>query len=356
MLTQTRPFYFGAGPAALPLEVLERVQAAVIEWKDGLSILELGHRTLDFGQILSQTEALLRKLLSLPSEYVVLFVGGSTRAHFGAIPLHFLKESQTAGYWITGHWSKLAYEEAVRLKSAWCVDGVDALFPSVLPDETAYLYLTPNETIQGIRVYPDDLGELSVPLVADMTSCLLTEPIPIESYGLVFAGVQKNMGIPGMTVLILSPEMMSHMSVSSVPKAWNYEVLAKHHSLYATPPTFNIYVLFEMLTWLDKQGGVDSVYQQNLEKSTLLYEYIDQSHWYENHVPALYRSLVNIPFTLGVQDKEALFVEEAKKRGLLGVQGHQSIGGLRVSLYNAMPLVGVKKLIEFMQDFMVQYG
>ncbi|MCX7116195.1 MAG: 3-phosphoserine/phosphohydroxythreonine transaminase [Gammaproteobacteria bacterium] len=354
-----RPYYFGAGPAALPTPVLEEVQSELLDWQGtGLSILELGHRTSAFEGLMFELNHLFRELLSIPPDYHVLWMGGSTREHFGLIPLHFIGKGQTAGYWVTGMWSKLAFQEAQHLKRAHCIASTENTLFRDSPDSQlwtsaknmAYVYVTPNETIQGVRFTPS-FDWSDAPMVADMTSCLLTESIDVANYGLIFAGAQKNLANAGLSVLIMSPEMMARAAVKGIPTALNYQVTAAHHSLYVTPPVFNCYVMLKMMQWLKANGGIANMAQVQLKKAKALYDYIDTSDWYENQVARRARSWVNIPFKLKHPALESEFLEQAALSGLIGLEGHRSVGGLRASLYNAMPLSGVDALIECMQTF-----
>lgn len=354
-----KPYYFGSGPATFPPSVLEEIQA---EWLDcqgtGLSILELGHRSSAFEAILSQLTQLLRTLLAIPEAYHVIWLGVPARAHFGLIPLHFLQRGETAGYWVTGTWSRIAFEEAKRFKQPYCIASSEAQsfydvpHPStwVAAKKTAYVYVTPNETIQGVRFHPP-ADWCEAPLVADMTSCLLSEPIEVSQYGLIFAGTQKNMGPAGLSVFIISPEMMAKASSKNIPTALSYPLTAQHHSLQVTPPVFQCYVVLKMLQWIEANGGLGAMRQHARQKSTALYAAIDASRLFENKVAQHVRSWLNIPFQLAEQQLESLFIKQAAAQGLIGLAGHRSLGGVRASLYNAMPFEGVTALIDFMQWF-----
>jgi len=359
MTVMSRGFNFGAGPAMLPEEILCEAQNELLNWHGlGLSILEIGHRTSEFTELMTQAETSLRKLLTIPDNYQVLFLGGAARTQFASIPLNFLTKHNQAGYLITGLWSSMAYAEAKRLKNAYCIASSEGSgFTQVpdssiwkLQDNTAYLYYTPNETVNGVRVAKPPHYD-NLPLIADMTSCLLTEPININNYGLIFAGAQKNIANAGLTIVIIRDELLNTIQDSRLPTMMDYRVQTSNHSLYATPPTFNCYLALKMFHWIERQGGVDSLYRINCEKAARLYKYIDLSTAYLAKVEPEARSLVNVCFTLLKPELEPLFLEQATQNGLLALQGHRTAGGLRASIYNSMPMEGVERLINFMDDF-----
>lgn len=355
-----RPFNFGAGPAMLPQEVIETAKENLLNWNHtGVSMLELGHRTPDFIELLEETEALLRALLSISSEYHVLFLGTPARFHFGMIPLNFLNPKKEAGYLITGLWSSLAFKEALRVGRATCIASSEEVhFQNIpkeetwkLPQSPAYVYYTPNETVNGVRV---DLNKTlsQYPLVADMTSCLLTEPLDINAYDLIFAGAQKNIANAGLTIVIIKDAFLKTIENESLLTYLDYRTHVQHRSLYATPPTFNCYIAKLMFDWIQKKGGVSALYKENCEKSSSLYAYLDASSFYHAEIRNKSdRSLTNVCFRMVRNELEETFLKEAEQEGLLNLRGHKTHGGLRASLYNAMPLDGVKKLIAFMDDF-----
>lgn len=354
-----RAYNFGAGPAMLPESILQEAQSELLNYQDlRLSILELGHRTEAFREILFEAETLLRRLLGIPDEYKVLFLGMPARQHFSMVALNFIGQNQTAGYLLSGIWSRLAFEEASRLKNAYSIASVEegnlqALTHSSgwhFAENTAYLYACPNETINGIRLralpkYKDK------PLIADMTSCLLTEPIEVKDYALIFAGAQKNLANAGLSVVIVRSDLLDTVDGISLPALLNYKNQANHHSLLATPPTFNCYLALKMLKWIEAQGGVLALYKRNCDKAKKLYDFIDASSFYACEVAKENRSLVNVCFKLQEPGFESQFLQQAEESGLLALKGHKLLGGLRASLYNAMPLAGVEALIGFMQDF-----
>ena len=354
-----RPYNFGAGPATLPTSILLDVQAELLDWQgQGMSILEIGHRTAAFQALMQEAETDLRELLAIPDSYHVLFLGGAARTQFAMIPMNLLSSGQQAGYLLSGVWSEQAYEEARQLTSAYCVassasHGFKQSPDPVtwdLKDNTAYVYYTPNETINGVR-FANTPSVGTIPLVADMTSCLLSEPLDISQYGLIFAGAQKNIAPAGMTVVIVRADLLSQRPAHPIPTMMDYRTHAIHKSLYATPPVFNCYMAAKMFKWIKAQGGVDALYQVNQKKSQLLYDFIDNSNAYYCSVDKHSRSRMNVCFSLTNPALQDAFLTQASRRGLLALSGHRLVGGLRASLYNAMPISGVEALIAFMKDF-----
>ncbi len=345
MMTE-KGFYFGAGPATLPDAILRDAQKELLDWQNtSLSILELGHRTAAFSALLESAKADCRDLLCIPDNYQILFLGGAARTQFAMVPMNLItSHKKRAGYICTGLWSELAFEEAKRLSDAY-------LITDELPeDNTAYVYYTPNETVDGVRFLGvPEVGD--VPLVADMTSCLLSEPIDVSQFGLIFAGAQKNIGPAGLTLVIIRDDLLAITPEHTVPTMLDYRVHAKNRSLYATPPVFQCDMAAKMFKWLKAQGGVDALYQINQAKAAKLYDYIDASKHYVCQVEKPLRSLMNVCFSLVDTHQEAAFLKAAEGKGLLGLKGHRRQGGLRASLYNAMPMAGVDALIAFMDEF-----
>lgn len=355
-----RIFNFGAGPAMLPEEILLEAQHELLSWSNsGISILETGHRTRPFEALLESAESQLRTLLNIPADYHVLFLGTPARHHFGMIPMNFLNQNQLGAYLITGIWSQMAYQEALMLKKAYVLASTESTNFKSIPDfsaddiqeNTNYLYFTPNETVNGIQTHSLPLdGQIS--LVADMTSCLLMEPIDVSKYALIFAGAQKNIANAGMTVVIVRDDFLQQQQQDTpLPSAYNYALQAKYNSLYATPPTFNIYLAEKMFRWIASNGGVDSLYKLSQEKARALYQYIDASEFYSTDVAKDARSRINICFRIKDESLEAIFIQKGLERGIAGIKGHRKVGGLRASLYNAMPIAGVHELIAFMHEF-----
>jgi phosphoserine aminotransferase len=359
----TRGYNFSAGPSMLPESILLEVQAELLDWQNlGMSVLEIGHRTQAFQALLEQNEQLFREILDIPANYHVLFLSGTARAQFGMIPMNFLAKEEQAGYLVTGFWSAMACQEAQRLKRAYYVaNGEDNGFTNIpavnewqLKDNTRYLYFTPNETINGVRC--TTLPRISgVPLIADMTSCILSEPINVKDYGMIFAGAQKNIANAGLTMVIISNELLDTISNDSIPTMLDYRTHSTSKSTYATLPTFNCYLAGKMFQWIKDQGGVEALYKINCQKAAKIYECIDSSNFYHCKVAKEARSLVNVCFSLNDPVLEAAFLDAAKARGLFALKGHRVVGGLRASIYNAMPLEGVERLIEFMDDFAAEH-
>lgn len=341
-----RGYYFGAGPATLPEAIIKSAQSELLNWHDtGLSILELGHRTELFQALLANAKTLLRRLLNIPSNYQVLFLGGPARSQFAMVPMNLLSAEQNkALYAVSGLWSKLAFEEAKRMGVA-----ADLLNTSNISTDTAYVYYTPNETIDGVYTACPPIED--IPIVADMTSCILSEVIDVSQFGLIFAGAQKNIGPAGLTTVIVRDDLLAIPPREALPCIFDYRVHAKNDSLYATPPVFQCEMAHRMFEWLESQGGVEAFEKESAEKSQMLYDYIDASPHYECLVEASMRSKINVCFSLTDESKLTQFLEEAVLAGLTGLKGHRVKGGLRASLYNAMPKAGVSALIAFMDDF-----
>lgn len=356
---KSRPYNFGAGPATLPEAVLLEAQAELLNWQGlGMSILETGHRTPEFQHLMHEAEADLRELLAIPEHYHVLFLGGAARTQFSMVPMNLIAAGQQAGYLISGIWSAQAYDEGHKLTSAYCIGSSRDTGFTQTPDpvnwqlrsNTAYVYYTSNETINGVR-FPAIPNMGNIPLVADMTSCLLSEPIDINKFGLIFAGAQKNIAPAGLTMVIIRSDLLDIIRENQIPTMMDYRVHATYKSLYATPPVFNCYMASKMFKWIKAQGGVQALYQLNQEKAAKLYHYIDSSASYHSPVACNSRSLMNVSFFLKNPALEDEFLIQANRRGLLALKGHRITGGLRASLYNAMPMSGVDALIAFMQDF-----
>ncbi len=354
-----RGFNFGAGPAMLPESILKDAQRDLLDWQHtGMSILEIGHRTPEFRDLLEHASTTLRYLLKIPENYHVLFLGGPARMLFSMIPMNFLSANETADYLVTGIWSAMAWREAQKLKQARCVASGEAGGFKQIPESSswqrdasaAYFYYTPNETVNGVYC-PKPVILDKTPMIADMTSCLLAEPIQIEDYDLIFAGAQKNIANAGLTLVIIRDEFVKTIQQTKLPSIYDFRTHIEHHSLYTTPPTFNCYLASKMFSWVEQQGGVDTLYAINQHKAALLYQFIDESSFYTCSISQPYRSLFNVCFNVPSPTLEKVFIAEAKKRNLHALQGHRLVGGLRASLYNAMPLVGVERLIEFMSDF-----
>ncbi|MDR4935466.1 3-phosphoserine/phosphohydroxythreonine transaminase [Rossellomorea marisflavi] len=351
-------FNFSAGPAVLPRPVLEKVQKELLNYSGtGMSVMELSHRSGPFEEIIQGAEALLRELMDIPEEYEVLFLQGGASLQFSMIPMNLLGEHGVADYIVTGSWSKKAVKEAGKIGTIHRIESPGDI-PSYTKEdfspEAAYVHITSNNTIEGTRyaTYPETGG---IPLVADMSSHILSEPIDVSAFGLIYAGAQKNLGPSGVTVAIVRKDLIGK-APETCPTMLKYETYVENGSMFNTPPTFAIYVLKLVLEWVKENGGVAGMEALNREKAGLLYSCIDESSLFSNPVPEASRSLMNIPFTTDSDEVNKLFLEQAKQRGFEFLKGHRSVGGMRASLYNAMPLEGVRALVDFMNEFEADQG
>lgn len=358
-----RNFNFSAGPAMLPTAVIERAREEMLDWNgSGMSVMEMSHRGKEFVSIAEKAEADLREILSIPENYKVLFLQGGASSQFAMIPLNLLRGKTNADYINTGMWSKKAIAEAKRFCDVHLAgDTSDNNFTSV-PDENAlelnaeaaYVHYTPNETIGGVEFgYIPETGD--VPLVADMSSTILSRPIDVSRFGLIYAGAQKNIGPSGLTIVILREDLIGNPA-DGIPTMFDYATHANADSMYNTPPTYNWYIAGLVFEWIKDQGGLSSIAEVNQRKAAKLYTVIDNSGFYANPVAENARSWMNIPFTLADPGLDAEFLSGATKRGLLTLKGHRSVGGMRASIYNAMPEEGVDTLISYMQEFEKQHG
>lgn len=348
----------------LPESILREAQEELLNWQGlGMSVMELGHRTPEFAELMEQAEQSLRELLKIPDDYHVLFLSGAARSQFAMIPMNLLAAGQQAGYLVTGLWSRMAYEEACLLKQAYCVANgevngfttIPAAETWLIKENTKYLYLTSNETVNGLRFA--STPEIStIPLIADMTSSLLSEPINIRDYGLIFAGAQKNIANAGLTLVIISDELLNTIGDRRLPTMFDYRTHCSSKSMYATPPTFSCYLAAKMFDWIKRHGGIETFHKANCLKAEKLYDYIDSSDFYHCRIAVEARSLVNVCFTLNDPMLEESFLAQAKLQGLLALKGHRTVGGLRASMYNAMPVEGVDALIRFMRGFAKEHN
>lgn len=367
-----RVWNFSAGPATLPTEVLLQVQEELLDWHGaGCGVMEMSHRGKEFTGILEAAEADLRELLGIPAQYKVLFLQGGATQQFAQVPMNLLAGDQaekSADYIVTGSWSKKAFKEALRIGQVRQAASVEAKglvadgftrLPRAdeldLDPQAAYLHLCTNETIHGVEVHDDAAlaAQLpaGVPLVADMSSHILSRPVDVSRYGLIYAGAQKNIGPSGVTLVIVREDLLGR-APAGIPTVMDYLVMADNGSMLNTPPTFAIYVAGLVFQWLKRQGGLAGMQAINREKAGLVYAAIDASQgFYKNPVAADCRSCMNIPFTLAKPELDKPFLAEAQAAGLLGLKGHKSVGGMRASIYNAMPLDGVRALVHFMNDF-----
>jgi phosphoserine aminotransferase len=353
-----RVFNFAAGPATLPLEVLEQARAEMTDWQgSGMSVMEVSHRSKAFIAVAEEAEALLRDLLGVPKSYRVLFLQGGATGQFSAIPMNLTTAESTADYLNTGAWSKKAIGEARRYCKVNVAADESASGYNTVPDQSAlkltpgaaYFHYTPNETIGGVEFHfvPETGG---VPLVADMSSTILSRPIDVSKFGLIYAGAQKNMGPSGLTVVIVRDDLIGKARPGT-PAVWDYKAMAAEGSMLNTPPTFGWYIAGLTFKWLKSIGGLAAMGERNRRKADRLYETIDSSGFYRNPVAKSCRSWMNVPFTLAKPELDKTFIAEAKAAGLTNLEGHRSVGGMRASLYNAMSPEGVDALIAFMKEF-----
>jgi phosphoserine aminotransferase len=354
----SRVYNFSAGPSAFPEPVLKQAQQEMLEWRDsGMSVMEMSHRGKHFSIIAEELESDLRELLSVPENYKVLFLQGGASAQFSLIPQNILNGKNTTCYLNTGAWS----EKAIKDAGAYCDVVVSASSENtkftaipdaaswVIDSQAAYLHYTSNETIHGVEFQscPDSKG---LPLVSDMSSNILSRKIDVSQYGLIYAGTQKNMGPAGVTVVIVRDDLIGH-APKTVPSVFNYAEQAKNQSMLNTPATYNWYLVGLVLKWLKEQGGVEAIEQRNISKAAKLYQAIDQSALYSNPVETVSRSRMNVPFILADESLDKPFLAAAEANGLFELKGHRSVGGMRASIYNAMPEAGVQVLIDFMAEF-----
>ena len=356
-----RAHNFNAGPAALPQSVLETAAAEILDWHGcGLSVMEMSHRSSQFKQIIEGAEASLRQLLGMPENYRVLFLQGGGTAQFAAVPMN-LMHTGCADYVLTGAWSKKAHEEALKYGDARVAatseaDGfrtVPALNDLAISEQSSYVYICQNETIGGIAFHdlPDTKGK---PLVADVSSCFLSAPMDVSKYGLVWGGAQKNVGPAGCTIVIVRDDLVVDDVLPQTPTIMRYSVQAKAGSLYNTPPCWSIYICGLVFDWIRDLGGLEAMHAINKAKASALYEFIDASSLFKGRADPASRSLMNVTFETGDPDLDARFVAEATKAGFVGIKGHRSVGGMRASIYNAVPLESVQALVAFMDRFETQ--
>jgi phosphoserine aminotransferase len=358
-----RVFNFSAGPAALPLPVLEQVRDEMPDWQGGMSVLEVSHRGKAFVRVAEEAEQDLRALLNVPSNYRVLFLQGGASGQFAAVPMNLATWASTVDYVNTGHWSKKALEEAATFcgRVHVAADAAASNYNSVPPQQSwrptpgaAYLHYTPNETIGGVE-FPFIPDSGSVPLVADYSSSFLSRPLDVSRFGLIYAGAQKNIGPAGLCVVLVREDLIGRARPAT-PAIWHYQRMAADGSMSNTPPTFAWYVAGLVFKWMQKLGGLAAIGERNRAKAAALYEAIDGSDFYANPVDPACRSWMNVPFTLARPELDKTFLAEAEAAGLSNLAGHRSVGGMRASLYNAMPPEGVKALVQFMHDFERLHG
>ena len=354
----SRVYNFSAGPAVLPEEVLREAAEEMMDYKGcGMSVMEMSHRSKVFDEIIKEAEADLRDLMNIPDNYKVLFLQGGASQQFAAVPMNLMKNKK-AGYIITGQWAKKAfaeakiYGEAVELASS--ADKTFSYIPdcSDLPitEDMDYVYICENNTIYGTKFkeLPNTKG---VDLVADVSSCFLSEPVDVSKYAIIYGGVQKNVGPAGVVIAIIREDLITDDVLPGTPTMLKYKTQADNDSLYNTPPCYGIYICGKVFKWLKKMGGLEVMKEKNEEKAKILYDFLDESEMFKGTVAPEDRSLMNVPFVTGDADLDAKFVKEAKAAGFENLKGHRSVGGMRASIYNAMPKEGVEKLVAFMKEF-----
>ena len=354
----SRVYNFSAGPAVLPEEVLKEAAEEMLDYNGtGMSVMEMSHRSQSFQEIIDTAEADIRELMGIPDNYKVLFLQGGASQQFAMIPMNLMK-NKVADYIVTGQWAKKAAKEAEKYGEVHVVASSEDKTFSYIPDcsdleiseDADYVYICENNTIYGTKFkeLPDTKGKT---LVADVSSCFLSEPVDVSKYGVIYGGVQKNVGPAGVVIAIIREDLITDDVLDGTPTMLKYKTHADAGSLYNTPPAYGIYICGKVFKWLKKQGGLEAIKKRNEKKAKILYDYLDESKLFKGTVVPKDRSLMNVPFITGNKELDAKFVKEAKEAGFENLKGHRSVGGMRASIYNAMPVEGVEKLVEFMKAF-----
>ena len=354
----SRVYNFSAGPAVLPEEVLQEAADEMLDYKGcGMSVMEMSHRSKVFDDIIKDAEKDLRDLMNIPDNYKVMFLQGGASQQFAAVPMNLMKNKK-AGYIITGQWAKKAFQEAKMYGEAMeLASSADQTFSYIpdcsdldIPDDLDYVYICENNTIYGTKykTLPNTKGKT---LVADVSSCFLSEPVDVTKYGVIYGGVQKNVGPAGVVIVIAREDLITDDVLPGTPTMLKWKTQADNDSLYNTPPCYGIYICGKVFKWLKKMGGLEEMQKRNIEKAKILYYYLDQSKMFKGTVRKEDRSLMNVPFVTGDKDLDAKFVKEATEAGFVNLKGHRTVGGMRASIYNAMPKEGVEKLVAFMKKF-----
>lgn len=354
----SRVYNFSAGPAVLPEEVLREAAEEMMDYKgSGMSVMEMSHRSKVYDTIIKEAEADLRDLMQIPDNYKVLFLQGGASQQFAMIPMNLMKNKKAA-YIVTGQWAKKAWKEAQIYGEAVSVaSSEDQTFSYIpdcsdldIPDDADYVYICENNTIYGTKFkeLPNTKGHT---LVADVSSCFLSEPVDVTKYGVIYGGVQKNIGPAGVVIVIIREDLITEDTLPGTPTMLKYKTHADAASLYNTPPAYGIYICGKVFKWLKRMGGLSAIRERNEEKAKILYDFLDESSLFRGTVAKEDRSLMNVPFVTGSDELDAKFVAEAKAAGLENLKGHRSVGGMRASIYNAMPKEGVEKLVAFMREF-----
>ena len=353
-----RVYNFAAGPAVLPLEVLKEAQEEMLDYRgSGMSVMEMSHRGKVYDGIIKEAEADIRDVMNIPDNYKVLFLQGGAHQQFAAVPMNLTKNGKAA-YIVTGLWSKRAYQEAKKYTDAVCVaSSEDKTFSYIpdcsdldIPEDADYVYICENNTIYGTKYWelPNTKGHV---LVSDVSSCFLSEPIDVTKYGVIYGGVQKNVGPAGVVIAIIREDLIRDDVLPCTPTILKWKTQADNDSLYNTPPCYGIYICGKVFKWIKAQGGLPALKERNEKKAALLYDYIDSTDFYKGTVEKKDRSIMNVPFVIGDKEMEAKFVKEAEANGFVGLKGHRSVGGMRASIYNAMSIEGVEALVRFMKKF-----
>lgn len=353
-----RVYNFSAGPAVLPEEVLKKAAKEMLDFKGcGMSVMEVSHRGKEFKGIIETAEAHLREIMKIPHNYNVLFLQGGASLQFAMVPLNLMTKNKKADYVHTGLWTKKAIAEAKKYGKVTVVassendhfTGIPKLDPSAFSKDADYFYIVTNNTIYG-TVYKEIPDTGDVPLVADMSSNILSEPVDVSKFGVIFAGAQKNIGPAGLTIVIIRQDLVGG-AADTVPTLLKYRTYVENGSLYNTPPSYSIYIAGLVFEWIKEQGGLEALKKINQEKAKILYDYLDASDLFSSPVQKENRSLMNVPFVTGNEELDAKFIKEAAQRGLKTLKGHRTVGGMRASIYNAMPIDGVKALVRYMEEF-----
>ena len=359
----SRVYNFSAGPAVLPEEVLKEAAAEMLDYRGtGMSVMEMSHRSKAYQQIIDEAEADLRELMNIPDNYKVLFLQGGAHLQFAMVPMNLMK-NKVADYIITGQWAKKAWKEAQKFGKANAIASSEDRTFSYIPDcsdlpiseDADYVYICENNTIYGTKFWelPNTKGKL---LVSDVSSCFLSEPVDVTKYGIIYGGVQKNIGPAGVVIAIIREDLITEDVLPGTPTMLQYKTHADNGSMYNTPPAYGIYICGKVFKWLKKQGGLEAMKERNEKKAKILYDFLDQSKLFKGTVEKKDRSLMNVPFVTGDKELDAKFVKEAEAAGFVNLKGHRSVGGMRASIYNAMPIEGVEKLVEFMEKFEKENG
>ena len=354
----SRVYNFSAGPAVLPEEVLKEAADEMLDYKgSGMSVMEMSHRSKVYDNIIKEAEADLRELMNIPDNYKVLFLQGGASLQFAMIPMNLMKNKK-AGYIVTGQWAKKAYQEAkIYGEAVELASSADKTFSYIpdcsnldIPEDLDYVYICENNTIYGTKYkkLPDTKGKT---LVADVSSCFLSEPVDVSKYGVIYGGVQKNIGPAGVVIVIIREDLITEDVLPGTPTMMKYKIHADAESLYNTPPCYGIYICGKVFKWLKKMGGLSVMKEKDEEKAKILYDFLDESKMFKGTVVKEDRSLMNVPFVTGDAELDAKFVKEATEAGFVNLKGHRTVGGMRASIYNAMPREGVEKLVAFMKEF-----